>query len=275
MWLLAALLGGAPVPESGYEDWLVAWALERSGRELALAPEGLVVEEVVVVIDDVFAPTNPYPMALNVFHTRTLDPVVRREVLLAEGQRYDTALAQETERNLRKLFFLAVAKVVAAQGRDGGVALVVATKDKWSLRLSNSFTLIGSLLQYLNLQLTEANFLGRGQSLSGGTTVRLDTFSLNLTFIEPRLFDSRVYLGATGSAVLNRTTGAPEGTSGELLVQRPLSTLNQKWGFVVDSTWNVQRKRVYRGASIWQLPYPEDLLGGDRALCVRRAQPRL
>lgn len=260
-WLLAALLGGAPVPESGYENRLVAWALERSGRELALAPEGLVVEEVVVVIDDVFAPTDPYPMALNIFHTRTLEPVVRREVLLEKGQRYDAALAQETERNLRKLFFLAVTKVVAAQGRDGGVALVVATKDKWSLRLSNSFTLIGSLLQYLNLQLTEANFLGRGQSLSGGTTVRLDTFSLNLTFIEPRVFDSRVHLGATGSAVINRQTGAPEGTSGGLLVQRPLSTLDQQWGFVVDSTWNVQRKRVYRGASIWQLPYPEERSG--------------
>ncbi len=261
-WLLAAaILGGATAPESGYEDRLVAWALERSGRELAPAPEGLVVEEVVLVTDDVFAPTDPYPTFLNVFHTRTLDPVVRREVLLAPGQRYDAALAQETERNLRKLFFLAVAKVVAAQGRAGGVALVVATKDKWSLRLSNSFTLVGSLLQYLTLQLTEANFLGRGQSLSGGTTVRLDTFSLNLTFIEPRLLDSRVYLGATGSVVFNRQTGAPEGTSGELLVQRPLATLDQAWAFVFDNTWNVQRKRVYRGAEVWQLPYPDSSSG--------------
>lgn len=258
-WLLAALLAGAPVPsQPGYEDRLVAWALERSGRELEPSPQGRVVEAVEVIVDDVFAPSDPYPTALNVFHVRTLDSVVRREVLLAAGQPFDAALAQETERNLRKRFFLAVAKVVPARGSSGGVVLVVATKDKWSLRLSNAFTLVGSLLQYLMLQVTEANFLGRGQSLSAGTTVRLDTFSANLTFIEPRLLDSRVYLGATGSLVFNRQTGAPEGTSGEVDLERPLATLDQAWGFAVDTTWNVGRKRVFRGASIWALAYPDE-----------------
>ena len=257
-WLLAALLGGAPVPEPGYEDRLVVWALERSGRELELSPEGRVIEEVVLVIDDVLAPTDLLPTALNIFHARTRGSVVRRELLLGPGQPYQTTLAEETERNLRRLFFISVAKVVPVAGKAGGVALVVATKDKWSLRLSNSFTLIGSLLQSLMLQLTEANLMGRGQSLSAGTTVLLDTFSLNVIFDEPRLFDSREHLRATGSAVFNRVTGLPEGTSGALLIERPLLTLDQAWGFGLDGTWNVRRKRVFRGASIWALPYPDD-----------------
>lgn len=257
-WLLAALLGGVAAPAAGYEDRLVAWALERSGRELEPDPAGRVVEELIVVVDDVFTPEDPYPTALNAFHVRTRDAVVRREILLEPGQRYDAVRAAETERNLRKRFFLSVAKVVAARGRSGGVALVVATRDKWSLRLSNSFVLVGPLLQYLMLQLTEANFLGRGQSLSVGTTVRLDTFSLQLTFSEPRLFDSRVGLTATAAAVLNRETGAAEGTSGELFVVRPLVTLDQPWAFSADMSWNVRRRRVYRGASVWQLPYPAE-----------------
>jgi hypothetical protein len=259
-WLLAVALAAAPTPdgERGYEERLVDWALQKSGRELEPSPEGLRIEEVLVLAEDVFSPSDPYPGFLNVFHWRTRDAVLRREVLLAEGEPWSQARALETERNLRRLFFLAVSKVVPVKGRAGGVALVVATKDKWSLRLSNAFTLIGSILQYLQLSLTEANFNGYGQSLSVGMTLRLDTLSFSQTFVERRLFGSRLYLGETAAIVLNRVTGLPEGTSGQVVFALPLLSLDQPWGFDFDTTWNVRRRRVFRGATIWQLPYPDE-----------------
>lgn len=261
MLVLSTGAGAQPVQEAaedGYEARLVHWALTQSGRELEPSPQGQRLEEIVVVREDIISPSDPYPALINIFHWKTRDLVIRREVLVSAGEPWDEARVRETERNLRRLFFLSVAKLVPVKGRNGGVALVIATKDKWSLRLSNAFTLIGSLLQYLQLQLTEANFNGYGQSLSVGMTLRLDTLSLSQTFIERRLFGTRLYLGETAAIVLNRLTGAPEGTSGQVDFALPLVSLDQPWGFEFDTTWNVRRRRVFRGASIWQVPWPDE-----------------
>ena len=260
--LLAAILSAAPVSQdTSYEARLIAWGLELHGREVEPAPEGKRLEEVLVASENVFAPTDPYPLFLNLIHVRTREPVIRREVLLAAGDLWDTHRVAETERNLRRLFLLAVVKVVAVKGHDGGVALLVVTKDKWSLRLSNAFTLIGSLLQFLQLQLIEVNFNGWGQQLAVNTTVRLDTFSVGQSFVERRLLSSRWYVGEAASLIFSRQTGALEGTAGSVAFGRPIITLDQEWGFLVEGTWNSRRRRVFRGASIWQLPYPDESSG--------------
>ncbi len=261
--LLVALLAAAPVSQdTGYEDRLVQWGLEKHGRQLEPAPDGKRLEEVLVANEDVFAPTDPYPSFLNVFHTRTREPVLRREVLLQVGDAWDPHRVRETERNLRKLFLLAVVKVVAVQGREGGVAMLIVAKDKWSFRLSNSFTLIGPLLQFLQLQLVEVNFNGWGQQLAVSTTIRLDTFSAGQTFIERRLLGSRWYLGESAALIFNRQTGALEGTAGAVSVGQPIINLDPQWAFVVNGSWNVRRRRVFRGATVWQVPYP-DATGSD------------
>lgn len=257
--LLAALLVGAtPAPEAGYEDRLIAWALEVHGRQLEPSPDGKRVEEVLIASEDIFAPSDPYPLFLNVFHKRTRESVVRREVMVQEGDTWDASRVLETERNLRRLFILAVVKAVPVKGRDGGVALMLVTKDRWSLRLSNAFTLIGGLLQYLYLELVEVNFNGWGQRLAVNTILRLDTVSIGQSFIERRLFGSRWYFGETASLILNRQTGAPEGTSGTVAFGHPIINLDQQWGGLVSGTWNVRRRRIFRGANVWQLPYPDE-----------------
>lgn len=261
-WVLSALLAALPVSqEAGYEERLVAWGLAQHGRELEPRPEGQRIEEVLVASENVFSPDDPYPLFLNAFHVRTREQVLRREVLLNPGDSWDAARAQETERNLRRLFLLGVARVVAVKGRAGGVALLVVAKDRWSLRLSNSFTLIGSLLQYLFLQLVEINFNGWGQQLAVNTVVRLDTFSIGQTFVERRLLSSRWYLGEAASLVFNRQSGQLEGTSGQVTVGKPLISLDQEWGVLLDGSWNVRRRRVFRGGAVWQVPYPDETSG--------------
>lgn len=256
--LFTAILAAAPIQQdTNYEDRLIEWGLQLHERELEKNPAGKRVEEILVASENVFAPSDPYPLFLNLIHVRTREPVIRREVLLAPGDLWDPSRVMETERNLRKLFLLAVVKVVPVKGKDGGVGLLVVTKDRWSLRLSNSFTLIGSLLQFLQLQLIEVNFNGWGQQLAVNTTIRLDTFSVGQSFVERRLLSSRWYFGETASLIFNRATGAVEGTTGQVTFGRPIITLDQQWGFLLDTTWNVRKRRVYRGASIWQLPYPD------------------
>lgn len=257
--LTAALLATtAPVSDdTGYEERLIEWGLAQHDRVREPEPEGKVLEEVLVANEEVFAPTDPYPLFLNLFHKRTREQVLRREVLLKPGEPWNPHRVLETERNLRRLFLLAVVKVVPVKGRDGGVALLVVAKDKWSLRLSNSFTLIGSLLQFLQLQLIEVNFNGWGQQLAVNTTIRLDTATIGQLFVERRLFSSRWYFGEQASLIFNHHTGALEGTVGAASVGLPIINLDPQWGFVVEGDWNVRTRRVFRGATVWQVPYGE------------------
>lgn len=256
-FVVSVVLSATPEAQpSGPEEKLIQWGLKRHELELEPNPNGKIIEEVFVEREEIFPEENP--KFFDILHIKTRDSVVRREVLLKPGDVWDGQRALETERNLRRLFFLSVAKVLPVKAPNGRVNVLVVTQDKWSLRLSNSFTLIGSLLQYLQLTLVEVNFNGWGQSLSIDTVLRLDTFALGQSFTERRLFGSRWSFSEAATIVFNRQTGAAEGTVGQVIVGYPIITLDQPWGFLVDGAWNVRKRRIFRGASVWQLPYPDE-----------------
>lgn len=260
--LLSASPGGGASDVVGPEEQLVQWGLKRRDARVDPSPDGKTIGEVFIEREEIFPENNP--KLFDVLHVKTRDQVVRREVLLHPGDRWDAQHALETERNLRRIFFLSVAKVVPLASREPGrVDVLVVTQDKWSLRLSNSFTLIGTLLQFLQLTLVEVNFNGWGQRLSLDTTLRLDTFAIGQSFTERRLFSSRWSFSEAASLVFNRQTGAVEGSVGEVITGYPIITLDQPWGFLVDAAWNVRKRRIFRGAAIWQLPYP-DATGSER-----------
>lgn len=254
----AGSLERAAAQQDNYEESLIAWALARHGRQVEPQPEGKVLEEVLVAAEEVVAESDPYPDFLNIFHVRTRDEVVRREVLLTPGQPYSAALVDETARNLRSLNIFSVVRLVPVKGRaPGSVALLAVTKDLWSLRLNSSFSAVGSLLQYLRLQGTEQNFLGRGKKLAVDFNLRLDTFSFGQSYTDPRVWGSRWSLSESAALIIGRESGRPEGSRGSLSLSRPLYSLSTPWSVSSSVAWNVETNRVYRGAEVWQLPYPD------------------
>jgi hypothetical protein len=259
--LAAPLLATAPevgAPAPGYEETLVEWGLEQHGRQVEPSPEGQRLEEVLVSAEDVVAQSDPYPNFLNIFHVRTRESVIRREVLLEPGAPYSAELAEETARNLRKLGVFAVVRVLAVKGREpGGVALLVITKDLWSLRLNQSWDVVGSFVRTLQVQGTETNFLGLNQRLAVDYLLRPDTMSLGQTYINRRVGGSRWYLGETASVIIGRESGKPEGTRGTVVFQRPLYSLSTPWSFSTSTSWDSSTTRVFRGTEVWQLPYPD------------------
>jgi hypothetical protein len=189
---------------------------------------------------------------------RTREEVVRREVLLQPGQPYSSALAEETARNLRSLHLFSVVRIIPVKGRaPGTVSLLAVTKDLWSLRLNSDFSAVGSLLQYLRLQGTEQNFLGRGKKLAVDFTLRLDTLSLGQSYTDPRVLGSRWSLAESAAIIIGRESGQAEGSRGSVSVSRPLYSLSTPWSTSASVAWNVETNRVYRGADIWQLPFPD------------------
>lgn len=259
--MVAPLMATAPevaAPVAGYEETLVAWGLAQHEREVEPSPEGQRLEEVLVSSEDVVSESDPYPNFLNIFHVRTREQVIRREVLLEVGTPYSAELAEETARNLRKLGIFSAVRVVAVKGRaPGGVALLVITKDLWSLRLNQDWELVGSFLRRLQLQGTESNFLGLNQRLALDFLLRPDTMSFGQTYINRRVGGSRWYLGETASLIVGRESGKPEGTRGTVVFQRPLYSLATPWSVSTSATWDTSTTRIYRGTEVWQLPYPD------------------
>ncbi|PTL83991.1 BamA/TamA family outer membrane protein [Vitiosangium sp. GDMCC 1.1324] len=257
--LAASLLAAEPsTPAEGYEDALVQWGLGQAGQTLEPDPEGKRLESVLVASEDVVAPSDPYPMFLDIFHARTRDEVIRREVLLEPGQLYSAKLALETARNLRKLGIFAVVRVVPVRGSSpDAVSLLVVTKDLWSLRLNQDFQLVGSLVQSLRLQGTEQNFLGLNKKVALDFLLRRDSVSLGQTYIDKRLGGSRWSLEETASLVFGREHNQLEGTKGSVLLTRPFFSLDTPWSFQAQAVWRVQPVRIFRGADVWALPYPE------------------
>ncbi len=261
MFAVLALVLTAAAPESDsavYEQRLVEWALQQHpGRSVEPQPAGKKVEEVLIAAEEVFSQSDPWPNLLNLFHIRTRENVIRREVLLDVGDAWDETRVAETERILRRLFIFAVARVIPLKGHDGGIALLVVTKDRWSLRLNSDFVLVGTLLQLLRLRPTEQNFLGRNQQVLIDFLLRLDTLTVSQLFTERRLFGTRLSFGETAGIIISRQTGAIEGSTGNVAFGLPITSLSQQWGFGVSGGWNYRTRRVFCGARICDVTTPD------------------
>ena len=189
---------------------MIERGLAKEGRAREPNPHGKVIEEVLIAREDVFAEGDPWPNALNYIHVMTRDEVVRRDVLLKPGDVWDAEKAAETERVLRRLIYIAVARIVPLQGINGGIALLVVTKDRVSLRPNSFFVVVGDILQVPLIRPSEWNFLGRGQKLVVEFLLYLDTLQISETFIEPRLFGTKLSLSEFVGVIVNRQTGDPE-----------------------------------------------------------------
>ncbi len=255
---MLSLLIPLAAAHAGYEDQLEEWGLALHARERDPSPEGKVIEEILIASEEVVSASDPFPDLVNVFHRKTREGVIRQELLFHQGQPYQPEAVKESERNLRRMFILAVARVVPAKGREGGVALVVVTKDRWSLRLNSDFNFVGDILQLLQLRPSEYNFLGLNHRVALDFLWKLDTLTIGQIYEVPRLFNGWLTVSERVAAVFNRQTWQAEGGLFELVTGHPLRSLDQQWGFSISGFGQVRPRRVFRGSSVWELPYPSE-----------------
>ncbi len=279
--IMAASLLWAPPPAQAlelnrkYEADLLRWAMKQKGLTPEPSPAGKVIERVVIVREEIIAESDPWPNFLNWFHATTKDHVVRQELLVKRGDRWDDELVKESERNLRKLFILAVARTQACKGSaPGKVVLLVATKDLWSIRFNTQFSMVGSTLQLYDFFPTEQNFLGLNKRVSLHLQLRqleLSTFknhgsfSLGNLYVDDRVLGSRVRFTQRFDAVIagdvpcggttssgsqsawcpEKSFGELEGILGYLWLERPLYSLSTKWGFSLFGLVDTRQERAY------------------------------
>jgi outer membrane protein assembly factor BamA len=250
-----------PKIRSQYEEKLIQDALARLGRtknDVDPSPDGKIIEEVLIDASKVILP-GEFPLAkyipwvwLNAFHVRTRQEVIARELLFHVGERFRRDLVEESGRNLRGLFILSVARLVALRGSTPDrVKILVATKDQWSLRLNTEFRFDQARLDVLSFQFAEHNLAGRNKRLSFDFGFDPGRYALGMSYSDPRIWGSRHQLKIIGGLFLNRDTSQVEG--GQLYVQvgRPLFSLRTRLGWEAKLQVTKDIARYFSGGSIY------------------------
>lgn len=218
---------------------------------LELEPHGKRIEAVDVVRLEVFEARDPVPGFLNVFHTTSKDHVVRREVLLREGDAYRQDLVDETGRNLRRYPQLSLVVLVALKGSaPDRVRLLVITKDVWSFRMGFNVAFSSLGLESLLLEPTESNLAGSQQSILARVTYRPRNSSLGASYRIPRLEGTRFALTTDANVFINNDRGTPEGSFGSAAITHPLFARSTRWGWSSGFAWRDEILRRYVGVRV-------------------------
>ena len=259
--LLASTAAARPRPQeepesrtgvySRYEQETIDQAARQRGMRLDPEPEGKTIEAIEVIALEVIEPRDPAPQVLNRLHVTSRDHVIRREVLLREGEPFRKVLADETARNLRRFSQLSVVLCLAAAGSSPDrVRLVVITKDVWSLRLNWDIALSAGGLEQLVLAPTETNLLGYQHT----TGLRLDLLpesaGVGVRYSIPRVLGTRVAAGAEVGLLFNRRSQAAEGAFGSLVVERPLFSTLTPWSLRFSAAFRDEITRRYVNARL-------------------------
>jgi hypothetical protein len=164
----------------------------------------------------------PFRMA-DKLHIITRERVVRDELLLRPGDRWDSLKALESERNLRAGYAFRRVEVVQVPRPDGRVDEVARTQDSWSTNPRIGFGTSGGQ-STLSYGIEEGNLLGYGKSVgyihstSNSATAgrqHADEYSYG----DPRFLGSRLGLG------LNHTS-TQDGDTDTVDLARPYYSLD-------------------------------------------------
>jgi outer membrane protein insertion porin family len=129
-------------------------------------------------------------------NTRTIDPVIRRELLLVEGDAFNRTLVERSRNNLRALGFFEDVTITEVRGSEPDRSVVtvqVTEQPTGELSVGAGFSSVDSFI--INLGITERNFRGRGQNV----VARLEWGSIrqqiDFRFTEPKFLGRDVRAG--------------------------------------------------------------------------------
>ena len=250
--LCFALQGLVPALARGdafYEDERMSRALASRSLRKEPEPEGKRIAFVRIERENVFVKDEFYPTFFNIFHWKTRESVVERELLFEEGDLYQRERVEETMRILRSMGIFSLVRIVAVQtGRPGEVGVLVYTRDLWSLRLETDFQVTGKVIDRLLLQATERNFLGRQKLATARFFMQPYTWQVGQLYVDRRLGGSNLRFGENADFIFNRYSGNFEGGTASLSLRRPFYNLQDRFGFSLDGTFsNYIERRISNG----------------------------
>lgn len=129
-------------------------------------------------------------------NTRTIDPVIRREMMLVEGDAFNRTLIERSRNNLRALGFFEDVTIEEVRGSEPDRSVVtvqVTEQPTGELSVGAGFSSVDSFI--VNLGISERNFRGRGQNV----VARLEWGSIrqqiDFRFTEPKFMGRDIRAG--------------------------------------------------------------------------------
>ena len=210
--------------------------------EETLVANGAVIGEIVIERENVFDTSNPkennwlYRFA-NRVHIVTRDKVIRKQLLIANGDDYSKRLSDESERILRRNRYLHDADIVPTKYENGVVDLKVTTRDLWSLLPALSLSRSGGENK-TRIGLVESNLLGRGQRIGLISDRNVDRQSKIFEFTDRHLGRSWVSTSLTIS-------DNSDGHFNRVSAVRPFYQLDARWTAGVRFSDSDRRETLY------------------------------
>ena len=129
-------------------------------------------------------------------NVRTLDKVIRREVLLLEGDAFNASKLRRSRERIRNLGFFERVNVESKRGMSPDRTVIdisVREKPTGAVSLGAGFSSTNGAIA--DIGLNERNFLGRGQYLNLGLQFGAKVDQIDLSFTEPYFLERRVAAG--------------------------------------------------------------------------------
>ena len=129
-------------------------------------------------------------------NVRTLDRVIRRELLLAEGDAFNSALLRESERRVRRLGFFQEVNVATRQGGAPDrivVEVEVSERSTGELSFGAGFSTTDGPLAAVNL--SERNLLGTGREVRAELALSGRRQDIDVSYTEPYAFGYEIDAG--------------------------------------------------------------------------------
>ena len=129
-------------------------------------------------------------------NTQTLDPVIRRELNLVEGDAYNRALVDRSKGNLRALGFfkdVTIEETPTASPDRTDLLVKVEEQPTGELTFSAGYSSVDKLM--IDLGITQRNFRGRGQDARARVSWGSYRKQLDFSFTEPRFLDRNLRAG--------------------------------------------------------------------------------
>ncbi len=127
---------------------------------------------------------------------KTRDNVIRREFRLKEGELFDGSKLRRSKQRVNNLNFFEDVKIDAHRGQDPDLIDILATvteKPTGAFSMGAGFSSVENLI--FSTSITQDNLLGSGQKLRFDAQLSSIRTDFDLSFTEPRLFDSEILLG--------------------------------------------------------------------------------
>ena len=172
---------------------------------------------------------------------RTLDKVIRREMLVSEGDPFNKSKLARSEQKIKDMDYFETVNVETTQGSaPDKVVLDVDVAEKSTGELSVGAGFSSSDGPLANVSIRERNLLGKGQDLLLAATVAGDRSEFDLSFTEPHFLDRDLSAGFDAFHITrdlqDESSFDQRRSGGGLRIGYPLS---ERW----NQTWRYRAER--------------------------------